>query len=55
MESTFKVYHLGFVVQDIEKAIKKFSDYLGIKDWKILTLKPPKLYDTWTAPANLDT
>lgn len=46
MESTFKLDHLGFVVQDIEKATKKFSDYLGIKDWKILTIKPPELYDT---------
>ncbi len=46
MESTFKLDHIGFVVQDLAKATKNYSDYFGIKDWKILTLKPPKLYDT---------
>jgi len=46
MEKTFKIDHLGFVVQDIEKTVKMYNDYLGIKEWKMLKLEPPKLYET---------
>jgi len=46
MERTYKVDHIGFVFRDVEKTAEMLSNYLGIRDWRILTIEPPILYDT---------
>jgi len=43
MEKTYKVDHIGFVSRDVEKTAEMLSNYLGIKDWRILTIEPPIL------------
>jgi len=45
MERTYKVDHIGFVFRDVEKTAEMLSNYLGIRDWRILTIEPPILYD----------
>jgi len=45
MEKKYKVEHIGFVARDVERTAEMLSNYLGIKDWRILTIEPPVLYD----------
>jgi catechol 2,3-dioxygenase-like lactoylglutathione lyase family enzyme len=40
------VVHIGFIVHDVDKAIKELSNVLGIKPWNIWILRPPFLRDT---------
>ncbi|MGD1823565.1 MAG: VOC family protein [Pleomorphochaeta sp.] len=37
------VGQLGFVVEDLDKAMKNYYDKFGIEDWKIYTYGPPLL------------
>ena len=34
------LHHIGFVVEDLEKAAKKWADILGIKPWNVWTIEP---------------
>jgi catechol 2,3-dioxygenase-like lactoylglutathione lyase family enzyme len=41
-----QVYHMGFIVKDIDETMKNLVNLLGIKPWSLWTLKPPFLRDT---------
>jgi len=43
LNENYEIDHIGFVVKDIDKSIKEFSNYLNIKDWQRITMKPPLL------------
>ncbi|MDR1898586.1 MAG: VOC family protein [Treponema sp.] len=38
-----KVDQLGFVVRDVDEAVRNYYDFFGIGDWKIYTYGPPIL------------
>jgi len=45
MNKLYNVEHVGYVVHDIDKYMKIFNDFFGLKDWKVRTMKPPMLYE----------
>ncbi|MHA1394292.1 MAG: VOC family protein [Promethearchaeota archaeon] len=42
-KSNFKVDHIGFVVHDLDKSVKQFSDFLGIENWTMRVIEDPVL------------
>ncbi|RLC35473.1 MAG: hypothetical protein DRH33_08515 [Candidatus Nealsonbacteria bacterium] len=46
LNKNYEIDHVGFIVKDIDKSIKEFSNYLKIKDWRRLTIKPPLLIES---------
>jgi methylmalonyl-CoA/ethylmalonyl-CoA epimerase len=46
MNKLIKVGHIGWVVQDIDKSKELFTKFLGLKDWLVYDMAPPKLHDS---------
>ena len=46
MNNVVKVGHIGWVVQDIDKSIEPFKKILGLQNWIVYDMAPPKLHDS---------
>jgi len=42
----YTVEHIGYIVYDIDNTMKLFKNFLGVQNWEVREMAPPKLYNS---------